>query len=110
MSLKDAFNSLLSVHARTVTLTRRVAGGPNLTGQVKVTPANYYRKLAGPDEIIIEGREFVIAKDALTEIGFTNLRRGDVLTDADMGNMVIDTVREMYDLGGGIIGYRVTTA
>jgi hypothetical protein len=110
MSLKDAFNSLLAVHARTVTITRRLNPGPNLTGTVKITPANYFRKLAGPDQVIMEGREFVITKDALTEAGFTNLRRGDIFNDPEMGNLMADSIREMYDLGGAIIGYRFTTS
>ncbi len=108
LSLKDAFCSILALHGRDVTLLRR--GSPDVSGPVRISPSNYFRKLEGPDSIIVEGREFVIAKASLTAANFTSLRRGDVFQDAELGEMVVDQVREMFDLGGAVIGYRCTTS
>lgn len=109
MSLKDAFNQLLGVHNRTVTFTRIPSSGPNITGTLKVTPSNYFRNLEGPANVVIEGREFVISKDNLSISGVTNIRRGDRLSDSELGDMTIDIVREVFDVGGSIIGWRITT-
>lgn len=108
LSLKDAFGSLLSVHSRSVTLLRR--GSPDTSGTVRISPSNYFRKLEGPDSSIVEGREFVISKESLTGGGFAILRRGDVFQDSELGDMVVDQIREMFDFGGAVIGYRCTTS
>jgi hypothetical protein len=110
LSLRDAFEAILSRHSRSVTLLRRPASGPDISGTVKVSPSNYFRNLQGPDNLVIEGREFVITKTSLEAAGFTVLRRGDILQDSELGESVIDQIREMYDLGGAVIGYRCTTS
>lgn len=99
----DAFNLLLAVHKRAVTLKRDAA-----TLAVFVSPSNYSRNLAGPSDMAIEGREFIISRAQLTGV-FTTIKRGDRIVDAELGNMSIDEIREMYDFGGAIIGYRLTT-
>jgi hypothetical protein len=100
-SLKDAFNAILSLRTRPMTLTQ---GYETIT--VNAAPANYARNLDGPSETAIEGREFVISKkDLISPI--TTLKRGDRLADPELGTFAIDTITEMYDIGGAIMGYRV---
>ncbi len=38
------------------------------------------------------------------------LKRGDKIETSDLGNMAIDEIIEMYDLGGAVLGYRVRTS
>jgi hypothetical protein len=102
--LASAFNHLLSIHSRTVSISRPGGAGPY---EIKVTPSNYSRNLAGPEEIKIDGREFVITKGALDAVAFPVPRRGDRLVDPDMGTHVISEVRELLGFGGAILGYRV---
>lgn len=102
--LKMAFNYLLKVHSREVTLSR--PGGVSV--DIRVSPSNYFRNLAGVGEVVTEGKEYVLSKEALDDSGFTvPLKRGDRITDPETGLMTISEVREMYDFGGGIIGYRL---
>lgn len=103
--LTNAFNMALKLTARTMTLTRPGVVG---TYTVKVSASNYSRNLQGPEEMVISGAEFVISIFNLTESGFTGkLKRGDWLTDSELGKMAITEVDEMIALGGTIIGYRV---
>lgn len=102
-SVVDAFNILLGLHKRNVTLRR-----DDSTLAVQVSPSNYARNLAGPSEMAIEGREFVISRTQLSGV-FVPLKRGDRIIDADLGTMSIDEIIEMYDFGGAIIGYRLRT-
>ena len=100
--IADAFNALLSIHSREVKLRR--AGIPDKT--IRISPSNFSRQLAGPAEIQIEGKEFVISKQNL---GTWKLKRGDLILDPDMGGLSIVNIDGMYDFGGGILGYRVRT-
>jgi hypothetical protein len=102
--IKQAFNLLLKLHSREVTITR--PGGATAT--IRVSPSNYFRNLAGPGEVVVEGKEYVISKDILTSSGFTlPLKRGDRINDSEVGLIVISEIRELYNFGGQIIGYRV---
>ncbi len=106
MSTKDAFRSLLNLHKRSVTLIR-----PDIYEvTVDMSPSNYSRNLEGPSEITIAGKEFVVTKEALDEVSYPRPKRGDRITDAEMGTFAIDEVREMFDFGGAIIGYRLRTS
>lgn len=109
MSVRAALDIMLSVHGRDMTITR-YATPTNKTGTVRVAPSNYFRNLAGPDAVTMEGKEFVISKTALTAAGFTELKKGDRLSDAELGVSVISEIREMFDLGGAIMGYRIRTS
>lgn len=103
-NLGNAFNQLLSIHCRTVTITRPGGPGP-LT--IKITPSNYSRNLSAPEEIVIEGREFVVAKFVLDTVGFPMPKRGDRLVDPELGTSVVSEVRELLGFGGAILGYRI---
>lgn len=84
--------------------------GTALTGEIRVTPSNYYRHLQGPEETVISGREYVITKTALDMITFPTPKRGDRLSDAELGISVISEVRELFDLGGSLMGFRIRTS
>ena len=97
---------VLSKHGRNVKIFR----DDELTAvDIRITPSNYFRNLAGPEEIIVEGREFIIPKKGLDDAGFTSLKRGDVIKDPELGYLQLSEIREMYDFGGSIMGYRVRT-
>ena len=97
---------MLSIHGRTVTLMRP---GTVLTGEVRISPSNYFRHLEAIEKIVSQGREFVLSKEHLDKLNFGRPKRGDKLIDPDLGTMTITEPREMYDLGGAIIGYRLRT-
>jgi hypothetical protein len=104
MSLDNAFNILLQLHSRQVTLER--PGGLSIV--LRMTPSNYFRNLSAPEEMVIEGREFVVSRKSLETFG--NIKRGDRITDAELGLSVVSEVREVYAFGGKIIGFRVRTS
>lgn len=104
MSLSNAFNTLLFLHYRIMTIERLGTISPV---SIKVSPSNYSRNLQGPEEIVMEGREFVISKKSLEEVSYPIPRRGDRLKDSEMGVNTVTEVREMFDLGGKIIGFRI---
>jgi hypothetical protein len=104
--LSAAFNMILSKHGRNVQIFR---GDEGAAVNIRVTPANYFRNLAGPEEIIVEGAEFILSKKVLDDVNFPKPRRGDVIKDAELGYKTLSEVREMYDFGGSILGYRVRT-
>lgn len=81
------------------------------TESLMIAPANFFRNLAAPEEIVFEGKEFVIAKRSFDNSSFTNKfpERSDRIIDPDLGDNSISEVREMF-AGGQLIGYRVRTA
>lgn len=105
MSIKDAFNTMLSLHSRTMTLLRPGAGG--FSYAVKVSPSNYMRNLETVVDVTTEGREFVISNMELTKNSIVKIKRGDRLRDPNLGEMVISEVREMFGMGGEILGWRL---
>jgi hypothetical protein len=106
--LKSALNAMLALHSRSVTIKR--IGNVTVTATIKISPSNYFRNLAGDSEIVIAGREFVIGKDNLDAALFPTPLRGDKIVDSDFGTVTISEVREMFDVGGAIIAYRVRTS
>lgn len=104
--LSSAFNALLGSHGRQVTIER-----PDVVAAVtiRVTPSNYFRNLAGPEETIVEGSEFIISKKVLVEVNFPPPQRGDVISDPELGFRIVAEIREMFDFGGSIMGYRIRT-
>lgn len=77
------------------------------TTLIKTAPSNYFRNMAMPEEVISESREFIISKDSLGVFGDPS--RGDRLIDDDLKINTIREIKEMYDLGGAVIGFRVRT-
>jgi hypothetical protein len=104
VSLENAFNLILKLHSREVTLERPGRS----TIQIRMTPSNYFRNLSGIEEMVIEGREFVVSKRALGDFGHP--KRGDRIIDPELGLSVVSEAREIFSLGGNIIGYRLRTS
>ena len=104
MSMTAAFNMLLMMHSRPMTITRR---GTVTTGTVRVAPSNYHRNLEVSGSVTEEGREFVVSKEALDAISFPKPKKGDALVDPDMGTMIIVEAFEMFSIGAEIVGYRL---
>jgi hypothetical protein len=102
--IEAAFNTLVGLRARPVTLTR--PGG--ITVSISVAPSSYFRKFEGPSETTFDGREFIISRRALDATTFPlPLKRGDRIEDPETGLSVISEINEMYGLGSKILGYRV---
>lgn len=111
--LDQAFNSLLSIHNRSMKLFRKGAAAPLGTVgiDVQATPSNYFRNLEGPSEMVIHGREFILSKENLLQAGFTlPLKRGDYLVDPELGAITLSEIREIYNQGGAIMGFRVRSS
>jgi hypothetical protein len=109
--LSNAFNVLIRLHSRAATIERPGAAGvPGTPQNIRITPSNYFRNLAAVEETIIEGREFVVTKKSLDDVSYGTIQRGDILNDTDFGRLSISEVREVFDLGGAIMGYRIRTS
>ena len=103
-NLIAAFNFLAEKQGREMTLER---GATSV--QVRMAPSNYARNLSVVEEIVEEGREFVLTKTDLDATAFgSEPRRGDVIVDAISGTHSIIEVREMYVMGT-LAGYRIRT-
>lgn len=61
--LKQAFNSIASINARTVTMKR--SGPPDLFSSISVVKSEYFRYLNGPGALVFKGREFIIPIDSI---------------------------------------------
>lgn len=107
MSIRFALDAMLGFHKRTVSLERP---DTETAYTVTVSPSNYSRNLEGPEDTVMKGREFVISRTTLEAAEFPiPPKRGDRIVDSEIGDNAITEVREMYDIGGAIIAYRVRT-
>ncbi len=108
MSLKAFFIGLLGLKKRTVTITR--VGTPNITGTLICHPCVYTRDLEAAGDISVQGHEFIITKDQIATIaGLGTMKRGDKITDPELGTMTIKDPVAMYDIGGQILAWRCRT-
>jgi len=105
MSLKSAFNMVWGIQAREVTLHNL---DTDVQVVVKAAPANYFRNMSAPEEMVIEGMEYVFSKDNLDAASAMKLERGVKIIDINLGTNTISEVREMI-IFGEIVGYRVRT-
>ena len=101
--LMSAFNFLINLQGRDMTLISYESG---LEITAKIAPSNYFRNLAGVEEINIEGQEFVVSKSSLTNYG-TPLR-GDRIVDPEYKDNTIKEVKPLL-IFGQIAGYRLRT-
>jgi len=106
MSLRSAFNYLLNLHCREVVIKRP---GTAYASNIKISPSNFYRHLMGPEETVIDGREYIVTKDNLDVAPFPIPKRGDRIEDPELGILSIVEVREMFDFGGKLLGFRIRT-
>jgi hypothetical protein len=103
MFLDDAFNQVLKLNARPMTLER--IGQIPVTA-IQATPSSYSRSLEFEGQVTISGREYVISARELLTYGM--IKRGDRLVDPQFGDFTVAEVVEMMALGY-VIGYRVRT-
>lgn len=61
--LRAAFNALTRLHSRPAVLKR--LGTPDIYSLIRITPANYFRFLRGPEYTTVKGVEFIIPKDTM---------------------------------------------
>ncbi len=104
--LKQAFNALLAIHHRKMTLSRP---GTAYTSEVKCAPSNFFRNFSAEQDLVSDGREFVMSIDDLASVPGFLPKRGDKLVDPQLGTMTVMEPREIFILGGEIIGYRIRT-
>jgi len=102
-----ALNMLIKMTGRNVTIERP---GEYSAVTIRWAASNYARNLAGPEEIVVPGREYVISIEDLTKVAYPAPLRGDRVEDPILGISAITEVREMIDFGGKIIGFRVRTS
>ena len=104
-SIISAFNYIISLQGRSIELTR---GATTIT--IVMAPSNYFRNFTAMEEMVIDGKEFVITKASLDKNSFGPLRRGDFLYDPDLDDE--DTIADIKPLFilGTLVGYRVRTS
>lgn len=101
-----AFNTAVRLQQRSGTIQRY---GELSEVEIVFAPANYIRNLAAMEEVTITGREFVIPKFTLDAVGYPVPEKGDIVTDAELGENTLTSVEELVILGA-IAGYRVRTS
>lgn len=74
---------------------------------VKGAMSNFFRNFQLPENIVAEGREIVFSRTLLAGGDYDPPRRGDRLLDSVLGDMTIREVKELFGIGGEILGYRV---
>ncbi len=104
-NLEGAFNLIIATQGRTVDLEDMDTA---TTVEVTAAPANMFRNFSGTEEMVIEGREFILSKAQLDERSAPTLQRGVRINDPEFGSETITYVKEMVVLGK-ILGYRVRT-
>lgn len=62
--LKAALNALTRLHSRPAILKR--LGETDMYSPIRVTPANYFRFLRGPEYVTVKGVEYIIPVDTMT--------------------------------------------
>ena len=103
-ALINAFNSMSRLNAREITYSR--AGGTSTL--IMVCPANYHRKLESFEEVTIKGREYIIPMTELSKTTYTSPKKGDRITDTELGTKVVGEINEIIILGK-IAGFRIRT-
>ena len=106
-NLKNAFQTIINLQGRDMTFLRK--GGTSVT--IKAASSNYFRNFAAPEEMVIEGKEFVVSLADLEKQLFPiPVRRGDQIRDPGVfGSNTISEVKEMVVMGE-LIGYRLRTS
>lgn len=104
--LDAAFNQMIRLHSRVVTL-RRYTASTSTTCTIRIAPSNFFRNLEGPSHTTVEEKEFVIPLAQITGPFSPVLKIGDKIEDTQLGNMAITYIQEMYDLGAVLMGFRI---
>ena len=100
----NAFKFVINKQGREVSLER----GATIVN-ITMAPSNYFRNLSSLEDMVIDGHEFIVSKDALDTVSFPTPRRGDVIYDSITGSNSVTEVKELFILGA-LAGYRLRTA
>jgi len=103
-NLQSAFEMALRLQERSVTF-HQISTDREVS--LKMAPSNYFRNYNLPEEIVTEGREWVMSKSEFDNAGLTGEpRRGDKVVDSVFE---VGTVREVRQLsaGGVVLGFRI---
>lgn len=103
--LVDAFNTIIKLQGRSGTIERY---GEFAAIDIKFAPANYVRNLSAVEETTITGREFVIPLTSLEGTDYNPPKKGDIVTDAQLGEDTLIYVEDLIILGS-VAGWRVRT-
>lgn len=103
-NLEGAFNQAVHIQSKPMTFYQ-VSSNTEVT--IEAAPSNYFRNFEMLEEMVSEGREFVITRLDFVATALTGAPvRGDRLIHADLGNYTVKEAREML-AQGNIIGYRL---
>ena len=102
-NLEGAFNFVLRFQSKTITYYQ-VSSDTEDT--ITLAPSNYFRNHEMLEEMVSEGREYVISKKIFNDTFTGEPVRGDRIIDGDVGNLTIRDIREM-SVFGKVVGYRV---
>jgi hypothetical protein len=106
--LSDAFNAALSLVSFTATFER--PDDSPTTYDITLALSNYMRNLEGPEEVVSEGREFIIPTKKFQEVtGYIAPKRGDRIISDTYGENVIQSIVDVRGLKGELMGFRVRT-
>lgn len=97
---------LLKAQGRTMSIERLNKFAPV---DILVCPTSYSRDLASFSETTISGKEFIISKFSIQDTDYLPLKKGDRVTDSEMGTFILSRVTEMIVMGA-VVGYRVRTS
>ena len=107
MSTKQAFEYMISIQGKNrqgyiYDMTR-----PLTATKIFLAPSNYATQPAEVAEIVGQGRQFVVMESQTKRELGRPPRRGDRIEDPYLGEKMITQVRELPDLGGAVMGYRI---
>ena len=95
MSFNNAFKTIIYAQGKEMTLLRR--GETSI--QINMASSNYSRLASLPEDMVVEGREFVVAKQDLDDQSFGIPERGDIIIEEPGLQHSITEVISMYIFG-----------
>lgn len=107
MSIKDAFNFVLSLKSISATIYEPGKDPTTQGKKIRVAQSNYFRNPDIIQEVTGIGREYVTGTEVLTLLGRAPKKGDRILGDTAFGTRVISEVMEMRGLGGDIYGFRM---
>jgi hypothetical protein len=105
MSVKQAFNLIISTAGRPMDFKRKSSPVEILTG-IDAAPDSIYRQIAGPEELTIDATGVVVKYDDFKDTSYGLPAKGHTVTDPVFGTQTINSVKEMFVLGE-LIGFRI---
>lgn len=102
--LSNAFKQILSIAAFPCRYERP---GESECFEINIALSNYSRNREAPEEIYMQGREFIISAEELKNTTFYPVKRGDRIITEEYGENVIRDITELRGLKGELLGFRV---